>query len=71
MLGLRKGTIELDSDHQNWAKEFAQEKARLLANLPGEVVAIEHIGNTVIPDLPAKPIIDLIVAIPSLEESDE
>lgn len=37
------------------------------AALPGRLSAIEHIGSTAVPGLPAKPIIDLMAAAPSLD----
>jgi GrpB-like predicted nucleotidyltransferase (UPF0157 family) len=38
---------------------FDAERARSSAPLGDFVVAIEHIGSTAVPGLPAKPIIDL------------
>jgi GrpB-like predicted nucleotidyltransferase (UPF0157 family) len=57
-----------------WSDRFETERRCIAAALP-DVVAIEHIGSTSVPGLPAKPIIDIIVmtegdidaAIPPLE----
>lgn len=37
----------------------------------GQAVAIEHIGSTSVPDLCAKPIVDVLVGLRELELSDE
>ena len=49
-----------------WPEQFEQVKAELAADLTDKGVnylSIEHIGSTSIPDLPAKPIIDILVTI--------
>lgn len=48
-----------------WATLFEEEREQLRALL-GDV-PIEHIGSTAIPGLPAKPIIDVMVGVESLE----
>lgn len=52
-----------------WPEQFAEEAARIVAALGDSVVVIEHFGSTAIPGLSAKPIIDLLVAVRSLEEA--
>jgi GrpB-like predicted nucleotidyltransferase (UPF0157 family) len=46
-----------------WPELFAEEAARVLAVLGSRCVAIEHIGSTAVAGLPAKPVIDLLVAL--------
>ncbi len=36
--------------------------------LPGLFTAIEHVGSTAVPGLPAKPVIDLMAAVVSLDQ---
>jgi GrpB-like predicted nucleotidyltransferase (UPF0157 family) len=43
-----------------WPARFETERTRILGALP-DAVAVEHIGSTSVPGLPAKPIIDVIV----------
>lgn len=51
-----------------WPAMYAAEAARLRAALPaGLVLAMEHFGSTAIPGLVAKPVIDILVAVPSVE----
>jgi GrpB-like predicted nucleotidyltransferase (UPF0157 family) len=53
-----------------WSVLFEQEKEHLLACLPKELInRIEHFGSTAVPGLAAKPIIDILVEVISLEET--
>jgi GrpB-like predicted nucleotidyltransferase (UPF0157 family) len=58
MIGVARGTVKLSPHNPNWIELFEQEK-ELLAKF-GQV---EHIGSTAIPDLHAKPIIDIVIGI--------
>ncbi|KPL59704.1 GrpB family protein [Rossellomorea vietnamensis] len=56
--------------HQaDWQEKFEEEKRELTNLLPD--VAIHHIGSTSVPGLAAKPIIDIMIEVPSLERVDE
>src|SRR5262249_5932608 len=52
-----------------WPALFEQERANLAAALGALVVTIEHVGSTAVPGLAAKPIIDLLVGVRSLEDA--
>jgi len=53
-----------------WPRMFQQEKEHLLSCLPHNIIKrIEHFGSTAIPQLSAKPIIDILVEVSSLEET--
>ena len=53
-----------------WPGEFEAEKARLEPVLaPWLAGAIHHVGSTSIPGLAAKPVIDILAEVRSLEES--
>ena len=53
-----------------WPELFQQEKAYLLSCLPPEMIRrIEHFGSTAVPGLNAKPIIDMLVEVSSLEDT--
>ncbi len=59
--------MELIEADPNWPRLFDEEKTVLLAALGGEdVLAIEHFGSTAIAALAAKPIIDILIAVPSV-----
>ena len=54
----------------NWPKLFAAEARFLWATLPDTIVRrIEHFGSTAVPGLAAKPVVDLLVEVSSLEET--
>jgi GrpB-like predicted nucleotidyltransferase (UPF0157 family) len=54
----------------SWPAAFAREEAHLLACLPRELIGrIEHFGSTAVPGLAAKPIIDMLVEVTSLAET--
>lgn len=58
-------------DHDpDWKKQFHQESDRLEELFYPHTYSIEHIGSTSIPGLCAKPIIDIMVGVPALEELD-
>jgi len=71
VIGLKRGTVELVSYDTCWAKEFEDERRRLLDIFGDKIIAVEHIGSTSIPGLIAKPIIDINVAISSLERAED
>jgi len=55
-----------------WPILYEREAASLGRQLPRSVVIkIEHFGSTAIPGLAAKPVIDLLVQVSSLEETKE
>ena len=53
-----------------WPRMFADEKKHLGDCLPADLIRrIEHFGSTAIPGLAAKPIVDVLVEVDSLEET--
>ncbi len=53
-----------------WPQMFEREKNHLLNCLPNDLIRrIEHYGSTAIPNMPAKPIVDILVEVTSLEET--
>lgn len=68
LIGLRHGTLAIVPHNPAWAGLFEDECARIHAALPETRLAIDHIGSTAVPGLPAKPILDIAVRA---EPSDE
>lgn len=53
-----------------WPEMFEQEAARIRQTLDaGLITGIEHFGSTAVPGLAAKPVIDMLVGVRSLEEA--
>jgi GrpB-like predicted nucleotidyltransferase (UPF0157 family) len=54
----------------SWPKTFRDEAVFLRKKLPYDLIRrIEHFGSTAVPGLSAKPIIDILVEVASLEET--
>lgn len=62
MLGLSNKKVSLLPDDKFWREEFKKEK-KIIQDKINDKVIIEHIGSTAIPDIPAKPIIDIGIGI--------
>ena len=67
MIGLKRGTVKLVPHSPKWLELFEREKQLLKNTFGNTIIAIEHIGSTAIPDIPAKPIIDMNIGVESLE----
>lgn len=62
--------IELVDYDPSWPEAFAAEREALLRVLgPHATGAIEHVGSTAVPGLSAKPIIDIMAGVTSLDAS--
>jgi len=66
-LGLKRGTVELVEYNPEWAELYLVEKAELERELGDELLGVEHVGSTAIPGMLAKPILDVAVAVNSLD----
>jgi GrpB-like predicted nucleotidyltransferase (UPF0157 family) len=71
ILGLKRGRTKLVPHQSEWAYEFAREKKRLSDLLGSAALKIEHIGSTAVPDVPAKPIIDIAVAVRAMQDTND
>lgn len=64
--------IEIVDSDPKWVMTGIQEKARLLALLSSfGITEIHHYGSTSIPNLPAKPIIDLMAKVDTFNKIEE
>jgi GrpB-like predicted nucleotidyltransferase (UPF0157 family) len=66
MIGLRKGTVQVVAYQAAWPDLFEQEQRILHLHLGHLILDIQHVGSTAVPDLDAKPIIDIAVAVASV-----
>lgn len=53
-----------------WPARYKAERARVSEALGDLAVEIHHVGSTAVPDLSAKPVIDLMVAVPRLRSGE-
>jgi len=59
-------TIELFDYNPEWPKMFEQEKELIITHFPIKDFLVEHVGSTSVENLKAKPVIDIMVGVPSL-----
>jgi GrpB-like predicted nucleotidyltransferase (UPF0157 family) len=69
MLGLPSGQLRLVPYDPNWLRLFRAEKEQLCTSLGNYILDVYHIGSTSIPGMPAKPILDIGVAMANFEEA--
>ena len=53
-----------------WREKYEREKALIANILQDNLAAVYHIGSTAVPGLAAKPVIDIMAAVKSLEGAD-
>ena len=71
MIGLRRHTVTVVDHDPNWAT-LAAEACQAVWNACGVLVAdVQHVGSTAVPDLPAKPILDIVAAVVTFESMPE
>jgi GrpB-like predicted nucleotidyltransferase (UPF0157 family) len=71
--GLQQAIVEpvaLVPPDPAWPDMFADERQRLLDALPGRFIAIEHFGSTAVPGLLAKPVIDMLAGLATIDEAE-
>ena len=62
--------VEVVPHNPQWRDAFEAEANHVAAALGENVVAIHHIGSTAIPNIYAKPVIDLLVEVRDINEVD-
>lgn len=67
-LGLGKNEVRLVPHNKGWTNEFNLVKDRLVKQTLLEEHQVKHIGSTAIKDIIAKPIVDILVGIESIQE---
>jgi len=60
--------IYLSAYNSQWPSLFETEKHVLLKIIGKYIVKIEHIGSTAIPNIRAKPVIDIMIAVNNLDD---
>jgi GrpB-like predicted nucleotidyltransferase (UPF0157 family) len=62
--------VEVVPHDPRWRDAFEAEAKHVAAGLGENVVAIHHIGSTAIPNIYAKPVVDLLVEVRDITEVD-
>lgn len=66
----RKRRVVLVPHDPKWARDYSEESARIATSLGDLLVAIHHVGSTAIPDIAAKPVIDMLVEVEDVRALD-
>ena len=69
VLGLASGKVSLVRAHAAWAVAYQQERVRILAALSTRLLDIQHVGSTAIPNVAAKPILDILIGVRDFDEA--
>jgi GrpB-like predicted nucleotidyltransferase (UPF0157 family) len=69
MLGLPSQIVRVCPYTPEWIQSFREEQARLQACIGDFVLDIQHVGSTAIPNMAAKPILDIGIAVADFEEA--
>ncbi len=65
-MGLNKNIVELELDYENWKKSYIEVEKELKEILSEIIIDIQHVGSTSVPNLKAKPIVDVAIAVENL-----
>jgi GrpB-like predicted nucleotidyltransferase (UPF0157 family) len=71
MIGLKRGVVELKPHNPKWRELYEEEEVLVSKAVSAFLIEIQHIGSTAIPGIMAKPIIDIALAIDSLENVEK
>ena len=71
MIGLKRHTIKVVEHDPDWAT-LAFEACQAVRDACGELlVDVQHVGSTTVPELPAKPILDIAAAVVTFDSMPE
>ncbi len=62
--------VQVYPPNSQWARDFDAEAAQIALALGNNVAHIHHIGSTSIPNIYAKPVIDLLVEVNDIDQVD-
>lgn len=63
--------VEVVAHDPQWQVEFAAEAQKIARALGENAAAVHHIGSTSIPNIYAKPVIDILVEVKTITEVDQ
>ena len=68
-LGLKRGELLLSPNHNAWPVLFASEQEIIESAIGDHIEDIQHVGSTAIVGMPAKPILDIAIAVGNFEKA--
>lgn len=60
--------LEVVRPDPSWPAQFAIIQAKIEAALGSSLLAVSHVGSTSVPDMPAKPVIDIDVTVANIQD---
>ncbi|WP_432401062.1 GrpB family protein [Wukongibacter sp. M2B1] len=63
--------IEVVPYNLQWVEKYQEEEKKISNIMPNEIVEIHHIGSTSIPNIYAKPVIDILIGVKDIEKVDK
>lgn len=63
-------TVHLAPYDPDWPIQYAAEAAKIRTALGAKALVLEHVGSTSIPGLPAKPVLDILLAVADSADED-
>ena len=66
---VRREPVEIVPYDSRWPELFVAERDRLLSMFPAHIRRVEHFGSTAVPGLAAKPVVDMLIEVASLDET--
>ncbi len=64
-------SVEIVPYDVRWPTQYEAERDRLLQLFPATFSAMEHVGSTAVTGMAAKPIIDILAVVPSMDVADK
>jgi len=61
--------VEIVPYDPRWPARFTRARRAIMSAIGGYIRVIEHIGSTAVPGLAAKPVIDILIGVRSLEDA--
>ena len=68
---VRREPVEIVPYDPRWPELFVEERDRLIAMFPALIRRVEHFGSTAVTGLAAKPIVDMLIEVASLDDTRE
>ena len=71
MLGLKHTTVKLVPHSYKWHYFFQEEVIKIRRALDSRTLHIEHVGSTALPDIAAKPVLDMFIPCEDLSVTND
>ncbi len=69
ILGLEEGQVRIARWTAAWPRLFSVERERIVSALQDYILDVQHVGSTSVPNLSAKPVLDIAIAVRNFEEA--